>query len=90
MSCGLIYLIVAVILGLYWGFRDEINDLLRGVLGIRMQSTHEKERFEFQVWYNKLSAEERESFRKIAQDPLGREADPPNPGDDDPAAPVPD
>ncbi len=74
--CGLIYFIVAVILGFYIGFREEIKDFIKEVLHIRLDSTPEKDKFEAQVWWDyELSEEEREEALKVIQDPLGIEAD---------------
>ena len=91
MSCGLIYVIVAVILGFYLGFRDEINDLWQDVFGTRIDATPERDRYEFRSWWHdQLSDDERESFLKIVQDPLGSDSDPQHPGDDHPEAGEPD
>ncbi|HSG25571.1 MAG TPA: hypothetical protein VLA32_05575 [Anaerolineales bacterium] len=91
MSCGVIYVIVAVIFGFYWGFRDEINDLWQDIFGKRIDATPEKDRFEFRSWWgDQLSDDERESFLKIVQDPLGADSDPQDPGNDDPESLDPD
>jgi len=91
MSCGVIYVIVAAILGFYWGYRDEIYDLWQDIFGKRIDATPEKDRYEFRSWWREqLSAEEQESFLKIVQDPLGTDDDPQHPGNDDPETGDPD
>jgi hypothetical protein len=82
---GLFYLIVVIIIGLFVSFRDEINELWKDVFGKRIDSTPEKDRFEFRSWWHEqLSAEEQESFLKIVQDPLGTDRDPQAIADENP------
>jgi len=91
MSCGLIYVVIAVIIGLYLGFGEEINDLWQDIFGTRIDSTPEKDRFEFRSWWHEqLSADEQESFLKIVQDPLGTDADPQAIADENPETGDPD
>ena len=78
---GLFYLIVVIIIGLFVSFRDEINDLWKDVFGKRIDSTPEKDQFEFRSWWHdELSEEERESYLKIVKNPLGANADRQNTG----------
>ena len=85
MYCAVIYVLIAILVGLHLSFRDEVEDLWQDIFGTRISSTPEKDRFEFRSWWHdELSEDERDSYLKVVQDPLGTDPDLHNPGDEEP------
>ena len=77
LSCGLVYFVVAILIGWYLWFRDEGKDTIRDVLeedlGIKKKLPPDESQLEYQKWWNGLSEEEQTEVITTIHNPGGDE-----------------